>query len=111
VQCGVREDRIESSVGIRERLGACLFDLNSLAARGFHHLRSGVDACDRGAGGGDAPGQLSVAAAEVENALTWPRCQQFQHAARELMDECAVAAVSFGVPGLGHEVLRVQFLS
>ena len=104
VQYSIGEDRIEDVVGIEQLLGRSVVGLYSARARRSYHLRRSVDADDAGAGIGNLFRQLPVAASKVEDALARLGGEPLEHTSSQFMDECAIAAIGFRIPGLLHRL-------
>ena len=72
------------------------------------HVRPGIDGDHHGAGCDDLFGQYAVAAAEIEDVLTWGWREQFEDGGAEGRDEMRGLGVTLGRPALPRDFRHRQ---
>src|SRR3569833_435890 len=106
---GVRKHRIEGRVAKRQFLRSGTLSLDSTFSGRRHHLRRRIHAQHVRAALGNAPGQLSVATAQIEHIFSRARIEPLQYSAGKSVHKCTGPLVGKGVPRLRrHRNLQDQ---
>jgi hypothetical protein len=99
MQRGVGEHGVEGAV-IGQRVPVRALDSEAARARRSQEVFAQIDAQHVGGGGRDLGGEHAMAAAEIENALAFPRVEHGEHVAGEIGDETPIAGIVVGGPAL-----------